>query len=114
MADSTIIKVSSKTSPRGEMGQKHLALGKGIAMRMWENEEPGGSQADTTREYETVGYVVKGRAKLHLEGQTVLLEPGDSWIVARGAKHHYEVLETFTAIEATTPPAEVKGRDAAS
>jgi quercetin dioxygenase-like cupin family protein len=37
------------------------------------------------RPYETAGYVVEGRAKLHLEGQTLVLEPGDSWIVPEGA-----------------------------
>jgi hypothetical protein len=40
MADTTVIKVDSSNSPRGEMGQKYLASGKSLAMRLWENEEP--------------------------------------------------------------------------
>jgi mannose-6-phosphate isomerase-like protein (cupin superfamily) len=67
---------------------------------------------ETEREYEVVGYVVSGRAMLHIEGQTVRLEPGTSYVVPRGARHFYHVLETFTAIEATSPPAHVHGRDA--
>jgi quercetin dioxygenase-like cupin family protein len=63
------------------------------------------------REYETVGYVISGRAELHLEGQMVLLEPGDSWVVPKGALHGYRILEPFTALEATSPPAHVHGRD---
>ena len=63
------------------------------------------------RDYETVGYVLAGRAELHLEGQTLLLEAGDSWVVPAGAEHTYRVLEAFTAVEATSPPAQVHARD---
>ena len=63
------------------------------------------------RDYETVGYVIKGRAELHLEGQVLLLNAGDSWLVPRGASHTYKILEPFTAVEATSPPASVHGRD---
>jgi quercetin dioxygenase-like cupin family protein len=41
----------------------------------------------------------------------VLLGPGSSWIIPKGAEHSYRVLETFTAVEATTPPAEIHARD---
>ncbi|GAF69185.1 unnamed protein product, partial [marine sediment metagenome] len=47
-----------------------------------------------------------------VEGQVVRLDPGSSYVVPRGARHYYHVLETFTAIEATSPPAQVHGRDA--
>ena len=41
----------------------------------------------------------------------VRLEPGDSWVVPHGAEHSYKIVETFSAVEATSPPAEVHGRD---
>ena len=63
------------------------------------------------RDYETVGYVINGRAELHLEGQKVVLEPGDSWVVPTGAVPTYSMLESCTAVEATYPPAHVHGRD---
>jgi mannose-6-phosphate isomerase-like protein (cupin superfamily) len=56
--------------------------------------------------------VIDGRAELHIEGQMVLLEPGDCWVVPQGAEHSYKILEPFTAVEATAPPAQVHGRDA--
>lgn len=112
MGDTTVTKVDSSNSPIGEMGQKYLASGKSIAMRLWENQEPEEEAKEpTARDYETVGYVISGRAKLHLEGQTVLLEAGDSWVVPKGSLHSYKILETFTAIEATHPPAQAHGRD---
>jgi quercetin dioxygenase-like cupin family protein len=112
MGDTTVIKIDSKNSPIGEMGQKYLASGIGVAMRIWENIEPGDEQEEQTkRDYETVGYVIKGRAELHTEGQVVLLEKGDSWVVPKNASHTYKILETFTAVEATHPPAHAHGRD---
>lgn len=111
MGDTTVTKVDGTQSPHGAMGQKYLASGKEVAMRLWENEEPGEAKKPTTREYETVGYVVKGRAELHTEGQVVLLDEGDSWVVPKGASHTYKILKTFTAVEATSPPAHARGRD---
>jgi quercetin dioxygenase-like cupin family protein len=114
MSDTSIKKVSSLYSPSGAMGQRYLASGIRVSLRLWENLPPGHTNPPTTRDYETVGYVIKGRAELYLEGQMVLLEPGDSWIVPRGASHVYNILEPFTAVEATSPPAQVHGRDEAT
>jgi quercetin dioxygenase-like cupin family protein len=80
-------------------------------MRLWEREEPTVAKSKTSRDYETVGFVIEGMAELHIEDQPVLLEKGDSWAVPKGANHTYKVIETFTAVEATSPPAEVHGRD---
>jgi quercetin dioxygenase-like cupin family protein len=113
MSDTSVKKVDSSNSPKGQMGQKYLASGKSVSMRLWENEQPDEPKPPATREYETVGYVISGRAELHLEGQMVLLEPGDSWVVPKGASHTYKILEPFTAVEATSPPAQVHGRDEA-
>lgn len=111
MSDTSVMKVQSRHSPRGAMGQKHLALGIRLAMRLWDNEQPGDEKPSRARDYETVGYVIAGRAALYLEGQSILLEAGDSWVVPEGAAHSYRILEPFTAVEATSPPALVHGRD---
>ena len=111
MGDTSVTRVESTHSPRGGQGQKYLAAGVHVAMRLWEDEQPGGPKPAAARDYETVGYVIGGRAELHIEGQTVLLGPGDSWAVPRGASHAYKILEPFTAVEATSPPAFAHGRD---
>ncbi len=111
MADTSIKKVDSVYSPKGQLGQKYLASGKSLSMRLWEDEQPNEAKEPTVREYETVGYVIKGSAELHLEGQVVRLEVGNSWVVPKGASHTYKILEPFTAVEATSPPAQVHGRD---
>ena len=110
MTDTTVKKVSSESSPKGEMGQVYLASGKRISMRLWRDEAPQAKGA-VRRDYETVGDVIAGRAELTIEGQTIRLEPGDAWLVPAGAEHSYRILEVFSAVEATAPPAQVHGRD---
>lgn len=111
MEDTTIKKIDSRHSPTGERGQKYLASGVTLSMRLWQDEPPRQDKEDNVNPYETVGYVIKGRAKLHSEDQTIVLEPGDSWVLPQGARHRYEILEPFTAVEATHPPARVDDRD---
>lgn len=112
MGDSTVTKVDSANSPKGQLGQKYLASGKSISMRLWD-EEPGSEKGkqQTARDYEVVGYVLEGAAELEIEGQTIHLKTGDSWVVPKGAQHSYRIKEHFKAIEATAPPAQVHGRD---
>ena len=104
MSDATQT-INSSDAPRGANGQLHLAAGKTVALRMWRDEEPAVAKAATVRPYETVGYVVSGRAELHLGETVVSLEPGDSWVVPKDVSHTYRILETFSALEATSPPA---------
>jgi mannose-6-phosphate isomerase-like protein (cupin superfamily) len=111
MGDQSVNKVSSLSSPEGDMGQKYLASGIHISMRLWESLPPAPSTSLTQRDYETVGFVIRGRANLKIEGQILSLTAGDSWVVPKGSSHCYEILEPFTAVEATTPPAQVHGRD---
>lgn len=110
MSDTTIKKIDSRYSPRGAMGQRYLAAGRRVSMRLWE-ERPRDFGSDRLRDYETVGYVIRGRAELRLEGQVVQLQSGDSWVVPEGARHAYRIFEDFEAIEATSPPSHVHDRD---
>lgn len=111
MSDTSITKVNAATSPKGAMGQKYLASGVNVSMRLWEKEAPSSDKQAVKRDYETVGFVIAGKAELELEGQTIRLEPGDCWVVPKDATHQYRILEPFTAVEATTPPAQVHARD---
>jgi hypothetical protein len=53
----------------------------------------------------------KGRAELHIQGQAVRLNPRDSWTVPKSAGHTYKILESFSAVEAISPPAHAHERD---
>ena len=60
MSDTSVTKVRSRHSPKGKLGQKYLAAGIHIGMRLWEREQPGETKPLTTRAYETIGYVIEG------------------------------------------------------
>ena len=111
MTDTTVKKVSAEASPEGAMGQAYLVSGKHLAMRLWSETEPTEGEPHA-RDYETVGYAISGRAEVTVEGQTLTLEPGDSWLVPAGATRSYRITEPFTAVEATSPPARHAGDDA--
>jgi hypothetical protein len=53
MPDKSITKVSSANAPRGRFGQKYLASGIRISMRLWEREQPAEEKLQTAHEYET-------------------------------------------------------------
>ncbi len=110
MGDTSIKKLDTANSPK-DGNEKFLVSGINMSMRMWENEEPGADKPSVSRPYETLGYVLKGKAELHSEGQMVKLEKGDAYLVPKDAKHTYKILETFSAIEATSPPSQVHGRE---
>lgn len=112
MTDSSVTKVDAAHSPKGPQGQRYLASATGLSMRLWDQVAAGEASQPVRRPYETVGYVIAGQAELMLEGQTLSLRPGSSWTVPKGAEHSYRIAETFTAVEATHPPAEVHDRDA--
>ncbi|WP_431856536.1 cupin domain-containing protein [Azospirillum sp.] len=109
-AESTAKTLDTAQAPSGALGRKHLASGKHVAMRLWD-VAPGGEAPAARRDHETVGFVIGGRAELHIEGQVIQLRPGDSWVVPKGAEHAYRILERFQAVEATAPPAPSVARD---
>jgi len=111
MSDTSVKKVNADTAPTGELGQKYLASGKQMAMRLWEEEPTQKEAISSKRDYETIGYVIRGEAELELEGQKLNLEPGDCWVVPPGAQHRYQIRQSFAALETTSPPARMHGRD---
>lgn len=103
MTQSSQYKVSQGNTTHGQDGEHHLIRGENSSMRLWHREEPHGDKPERTNDYETLGYVVDGRMELTVNGQTVSLEPGDSYCVPRGASHTYRITQTLTAVEVTTP-----------
>ena len=98
----TLVIVSSHDTGSGTDGEVQLAAGANMSMRLWRNEEPHDKPPHRSP-YETLGYVVAGRAELTIEGQTAALSPGVSHLVPANAEHTYRIIETFTAVECTSP-----------
>ena len=114
MAQSFKTVVREADAEQGPMGQLYLAHGQEVALRLWDEEPTTATKTVSARNYETVGYVLKGCALLTVGNDLVELNTGDSWLVRKGAEHTYEIREHFRALEATSPPARQDGRDAAT
>lgn len=73
------------------------------------------NSTETTGKKVDAAYSPQGRlGELRLasgKNVSMRLQPGDSWLVPKGARHHYRVIERFEAVEATSPPAHAHGRD---
>lgn len=102
------IETSEKNLPGKDSPKEILSTGDKMGLRIWRNEEPGADKESHRSPYETIGYVLKGKAELHMNGEITELTGGDSYFVPKGAEHTYKILETFTAVEATSPPAHLQ------
>ena len=102
---------SSKNATTNPGGDITLAGGAHMSMRLWRAEEPHDKPSHRSP-YESLGFVLSGRAELVVEGQTAKLEPGDSYLVPANAEHTYRILETFTAVECNSP-AQARPKDLA-
>ncbi|MBO6585100.1 MAG: cupin domain-containing protein [Gracilimonas sp.] len=92
-----------------EVVKEIMASGEDVGLRIWREEEPDADKEFHTNSYETVGYVLKGKAELHLENdQVVELTEGNSYLVPKETEHTYKIIETFSAVEATSPPAHLQ------
>lgn len=67
-------------------------------MRLWRESAEITIRAYPSRTMKTAGYVIviNGHAELEIEGQTVKLEPGDSWVIPKDSEHRYRILDDFT------------------
>ena len=98
-----IVVVNSNDTSVSPEGEVTLAAGVTMSMRMWRDEQPH-DKPSRRSPYETLGYVIAGRAELVVEGQSALLTPGCSYLVPANAEHTYKVLDAFTAVECNAPP----------
>ncbi|MFH5804552.1 cupin domain-containing protein [Alienimonas sp. DA493] len=96
--------VSADAAPAGPDGEKLLAAGDRVALRLWD-EGPATGKGPHANDYETVGLALEGEATLTINGSETKLTPGLSWVVPAGTKHFYAVSGHFKAVEATSPPA---------
>lgn len=122
--DSSVIKVIEDTAPVGPSGEKYLASGRHIGMRLWRLQPHVGEMPTHTRDYEVVGYVISGRASLFIGSESsaggggggglreLKLEAGVSYCVPRGVPHRWHIETQLVAVEGTSPVSFVHDRDA--
>ena len=90
-------------------GDKRLAvkaLAVGQEMLFMEARRPQGliDPEHAHPDHESICYLVSGRVRVVIEGESFIAEPGDCWIHPPGVKHYHEALEESVQIEIKAPP----------
>jgi quercetin dioxygenase-like cupin family protein len=94
----------SKINPNS--AGKTLDKGENVALRLWSGEVPGTKKDPHSSPYEVVGYVLQGRAEVMVGSEVHTVGVGDTYLIPRDTVHSYSFLETFSAVEAISPPEE--------
>jgi len=82
-------------------------LVEGEKMMICEFTLEAGSEIPThSHSHEQVGYILAGRLRLTIEGESRLVEPSDSYAVPPNVSHHAQVLERAIVIDTFCPPRE--------
>lgn len=55
-------------------------------------------------DHESICYLVSGKMRVVIDGESFIAEPGDSWIHPAGVPHYHETLEDSVQIEIKSPP----------
>ena len=104
MAENTVRAGEAAT---GDRGQRLLARGERVALRLWEHEPAGETAPEHANPYEYVAYLVAGAMRVRIGGaEPVELRAGDSYVVPAETPYAFEVLEPATVVEAVAPPDE--------
>jgi quercetin dioxygenase-like cupin family protein len=64
----------------------------------------GGSRPHLHADHDSIVYVVRGRMRVTIGGQTREAGPGDAFLHLPGVEHHMEALEETVTVEVKSPP----------
>lgn len=102
MTDTNIVPASDAAT--GSRGEKLLAAGRQVALRVWEHEPAGEISPEHSNSYEYVAYVASGSMRVRVgDGEAREVRAGDSYVVPAQTPYAFEVLEAATVVEAVSP-----------
>jgi quercetin dioxygenase-like cupin family protein len=82
-------------------------LVEGEKMMICEFTLEAGSEIPThSHSHEQVGYILEGRLRLTIGGESRLVGPGDSYAAPPNVPHHAQVFERAIVIDTFSPPRE--------
>jgi quercetin dioxygenase-like cupin family protein len=95
------------TGPRGE---RLLAHGDTLALRVWDHEPAGEQSPEHSNDYEYVAYVTDGSLRVRIgDDDAQEVGAGDSYVVPANTPYTFEVLQAATVVEAVSPPSALGG-----
>ena len=101
-----ISKLEGQTEGAGDKKLFLKALIAGEAMSFMEAFRPQGlvDPEHAHPDHESICYLVSGRMRVVIEGESFIAEPGDVWLHPPGVLHYHEALEDSVQIEIKSPP----------
>ena len=87
---------------RGRFGELLLIEGERMAMRYWDRARAGLRYGPVENEFEFCGFVLEGRARWTVSGESFEVSKGTSWTIPAHTPHSLEVIEELTAVECVT------------
>ncbi|TNV21667.1 cupin domain-containing protein [Buttiauxella sp. B2] len=82
--------------------QAKFVHGTDFTIAFWQFKT-GAQIPEHQHEHETATTILKGSLRLNVDGRTVYLHAGDTFIIPSWAVHHAEALETSEVIDVYTP-----------
>ena len=102
--------VTSADATTGSRGERLLAHGDSLALRVWEHEPAGEQAPEHANAYEYVAYVAAGALRVRIgDDEAEEVRAGDSYVVPADTPYTFEVLEAATVVEAVSPPSALAG-----
>jgi quercetin dioxygenase-like cupin family protein len=106
--DTRIVKRSDAAT--GSRGEKIMAHGDRVALRVWEREPEGETSEKHSNRYEYVAYVAAGALRVRIgDDGAQEVRAGDSYVVPAETPYSFEVLEPATVVEAVSPADALRG-----
>jgi len=83
---------------------KPLMVGREMLLMEVHRRKGQSDPAHGHADHESICYLVSGRLRVEIGGESFVAEPGDCWIHPPGVAHRHEALEDSVQIEAKAPP----------
>ena len=111
VAAEVISKLEGHAEGAGDVRLSIKPLIAGKSMLFMEAKRPQGlvDPEHAHPDHESICYLVSGRMRVVIEGESFIAEPGDAWVHPPGVKHYHEALEDSVQIEIKSPPTKTWG-----
>lgn len=106
VAAETIAKLEGHDEGEGDKRLQIKPLIAGESMLFMEAHRPQGlvDPEHAHPDHESICYLVSGRMRVVIAGESFIAEPGDVWVHPPGVLHYHEALEESVQIEIKSPP----------
>ncbi len=88
----------------GDLAIKPLIVGNEMLLMELHRKKGLTDPLHSHADHESICYLVSGRMRVEIDGESFVAESGDSWVHPPGVPHSHEALEDSVQIEVKSPP----------